>query len=330
MRPKLADVAAKADVSVTTVSRVINNYGAISDKTREKVFAAMRELNYQPNSLARSLKGKASKLVGVIIPTIENPFFAELVAAIETSLFNNGYKMILCDAHNDVQKERTYLQMLQANQVDGIIAGAHNLGIEEYQQANLPIVSFDRQLSDQIPIVSSDNFQGGSLATRALYAAGARNIYFLGNPRGGSHPTGKRLAGYRATMNELNLSANVAAIHFEETLNLKKLTIEHLLVEQHPDGILCSDDMTALLVLQVAKQLHIRVPDKLKVIGYDGTKLIRAYHPELATVVQPISDLASLLVSILSSRIERPESSELQPHSTLPVQLLRASSLAHV
>ena len=136
MRPKLTDVAKKAGVSVTTVSRVINDYGYISQKTRDKVFAAMEELNYQPNSLARSLHGKSTNLVGLIFPAITNPFFAELVEKIEQKLFSEGYKVILCNAGSDKEKEREYLKMLLANQVDGIIAGAHNLGIDEYNRAN--------------------------------------------------------------------------------------------------------------------------------------------------------------------------------------------------
>ena len=110
MRPKLTDVAKKAGVSVTTVSRVINDYGYISQKTRDKVFSAMEELNYQPNSLARSLHGKSTNLVGLIFPAITNPFFAELVEQIEQKLFSEGYKVILCNAGSDKEKEREYLK----------------------------------------------------------------------------------------------------------------------------------------------------------------------------------------------------------------------------
>ena len=123
MRPKLTDVATRAGVSPTTVSRVINNHGYISEKTRQKVMQAMDELNYQPNSLARSLHGKSTHLIGVIFPSITNPFYAELVQHVEERLFNAGYKVILCNSAQDKEKERDYLKMLLANQVDGIIAG---------------------------------------------------------------------------------------------------------------------------------------------------------------------------------------------------------------
>ena len=154
---KLTDVAAKAGCSVTTVSRVINNYGYISQKTRKKVHEAMKELNYQPNSVARSLQGKKTKLIGLIFPDVSNPFFGELVSKIEDQLFKHGYKTILCNAGNDKEKERTYLQMLMANQVDGIIAGAHNLGIEEYfDKGGVTIIEWAEMIEDVLPLERLD------------------------------------------------------------------------------------------------------------------------------------------------------------------------------
>ena len=119
----------------------------------------MKELNYQPNSLARSLQGKNTQLIGLIFPTVANPFFGELVEQLESKLFDLGYRSILCDSANNKEKERNYLNMLAANKVDGIIAGAHNLGIQEYENIELPIVSFDRYLADGTPIVSIHKFQ---------------------------------------------------------------------------------------------------------------------------------------------------------------------------
>ncbi|MGI6156506.1 MAG: LacI family DNA-binding transcriptional regulator, partial [Enterococcus lemanii] len=148
MTIKLTDVAKRAGVSPTTVSRVINNYGSLSQKTIDKVHQAMEELDYQPNSLARSLQGKNTQLIGLIFPTVAIPFFGELVERLESKLFELGYRSILCDSANNKEKERDYLKMLTANKVDGIIAGAHNLGIDEYENIKLPIISFDRFLAE--------------------------------------------------------------------------------------------------------------------------------------------------------------------------------------
>ncbi|WP_057745098.1 LacI family DNA-binding transcriptional regulator [Liquorilactobacillus capillatus] len=327
MRPKLTDVAQRAGVSATTVSRVINNYGYLSQATKDKVFAAIKELNYQPNSLARSLHGKKTQLIGVIFPSLSNPFFAELVEQIEKRLFQADYKTILCNSADDPEKERNYLRMLMANQVDGIISGAHNLGIAEYDNVGLPIVSFDRKLSNNIPIVSSDNYHGGSLAVKELYQAGARHIYFLGSFHEAANPTDNRLLGYRAMIDQLGLSSHVHALNFKESPNLKLVSIQKLLQTKLADGIVCTDDLTALLVLRCAKELGLKVPEQLKVIGFDGTDFIQSYHPELSTIVQPIPDIAALLVDLLSKRIDQPDQKLEQLQYILPVKFLRSNSL---
>ena len=128
---KLTDVAKLAGVSPTTVSRVINNYGYLSQKTIDKVHQAMGELNYQPNGLARSLQGKSTQLIGLVFPSVSHPFFGELIETLERKLFVQGYKVILCDSEKDPEKERAYLRMLAANKVDGVITGSHNLAINE-------------------------------------------------------------------------------------------------------------------------------------------------------------------------------------------------------
>ena len=228
--------------------------------------------------------------------------------------------MILCNSADDPQKERDYLQMLMANQVDGIIAGAHNLGIEEYQQYGLPIISFDRYLSDNIPIVSSDNYHGGWLAAQTLRQAGAENIaIFTGQSHAGS-PTNGRREGYEAYLAAEQLTPHVHELPFELSPALKMMEIKTIMSQQNYDGIFCSDDLTALLTINVAHQLSIRVPEELRVVGYDGTALMRNYHPELTTIEQPLPDISTLLVSLLLQRIADADC-QLESKYTLPVKL---------
>ncbi|MBT8913754.1 transcriptional regulator [Lactobacillus delbrueckii subsp. bulgaricus] len=275
------------------------------------MYAAMRELNYQPNTLARSLQGKQTKMIGVIMPSITNPFFAELVAAIEDKLEADGYKMLLCDADQDSDKERRYLRMLEANQVDGIIAGSHNLGIEEYQRYGLPIVT-------------SDNYQGGCLATQALVDAGCGHVYFVGNPVKTGNPTSRRFDGYADTVAAAGLTVHTARSAFYESPAAKARELRELLTSGRKiDGVFCSDDLTAILLLKEARKLGIRVPEDLKIVGFDGTQLVQNYVPELATVVQPVPDLAGTLVKLLYERIADPEKKLAQNSYLLPVKLLR-------
>lgn len=327
MAIKLTDVAKKAGVSPTTVSRVINNYGSLSQKTINKVNQAMKELNYQPNSLARSLQGKQTQLIGLIFPTVSNPFYGELIDKIETRLFEKGYKCIICDSANNKEKERNYINMLAANKVDGIIAGAHNLGIKEYENIDLPIVSFDRHLADGIPIVGSDNFQGGYLATEALFMKGARNIAMLTGSQKSNSPTNRRLNGYLEFMEKHQLPSQI--FKFQQTYQsvaLKNIEIRRILENETIDGLFCTDDLTALLVYNQCQELGVAVPDDLKLIGYDGTTFIQQYFPQLTTMAQPMDDFADILIDLLMKRIENPEKL-FDPYYFLPVSFIQGKTI---
>lgn len=323
---KLSDVAALAGVSVTTVSRVINNYGSLSEKTKTKVFAAMRELNYQPNSLARSLQGKQTKLIGLIFPGVSNPFFGELVQDLESQLFKRGYRVILCNAIGDAAKERAYVRMLLANQVDGIIAGSHNLTVPEYQQINAPLISFDRYLGDNIPIVSSDNYNGARVATSSLLDTGARDVWLLTGSNHPGNPTNDRLRGYQDVLQAKQLTPHVIELPFSTAPEVKWATIQRNLKKHVPEGIFATDDMTAIMVMQIARELGIRVPDQLRIVGYDGTTLTRNYYPDLATIVQPIQAISSLMIDLLLQRISDPDV-QLDDRYVLPVRPYAARSL---
>lgn len=326
MAIKLTDVAKKAGVSPTTVSRVINNYGSLSQKTIDKVNLAMKELNYQPNSLARSLQGKKTHLIGLIFPTVANPFYGELVEKVESKLFELGYKTILCDSADNREKEQQYINMLSANKVDGIIAGAHNLGITEYENIELPIVSFDRYLADGIPIVGSDNFQGGYLATENLYLHGGRKIAILTGSNESNSPTNERLNGYKSFIETKGLETKVFKFQSKNySTTLKNMEIKRLLQNEEIDSIFCTDDFTALLVYNNCQELGIKVPEDLKIIGYDGTKFIQTYFPQLSTMAQPISDFAELLVDLLVQRIDNKEVI-LEDHYVLPVKYVQGKT----
>lgn len=300
MVAKLTDVAKLAGVSPTTVSRVINKKGYLSEKTIQKVNDAMRELGYKPNNLARSLQGKSAKLIGLIFPNIRHIFYAELIDKLEHELFKKGYKTIICNSEHDSEKEREYIEMLEANQVDGIISGSHNLGIEDYNRVTAPIISFDRNLSPDIPVVSSDNYGGGVLAAQTLVKTGAKDIIMITGNDNSNSPTGLRHAGFASILPDapiINVSSDFSPVR-------KEMEIKTILTKQKPDAIFASDDLTAILIINIAKELGISVPDQLKVIGYDGTYFIENYYPQLTTVKQPLEEIAFLCVELLLQKID--------------------------
>lgn len=305
---KLKDVAAKAGVSVTTVSRVINNYGSLSEKTIKKVHQAMRELNYRPNALARAMQGKPSNFIGLIFPNLTNPFYAELVNELEFRLFAKGYKAIIASSAENEQIEHEYLGMLMANQVDGIISGSHNLGIAEYQQVDAPIVSFDRYLADGIPIVTSNSYRGGQLAADYLVKWGCKNLAVLIDEDTSSSPTINRVQGIVDYMNE---------IQYEYTpLDVNEIELADVFPGDF-DGLLAPDDELALQAISLAERAGRHFGKDYIVTGYNGSQLVRRIAPDLPTVVRPTEDLADELIDTLLKRIQDPKKP--LPSKELPV-----------
>ena len=293
MVAKLTDVAELAGVSPTTVSRVINKKGYLSQKTIDKVHAAMQELNYKPNNLARGLQGKSAKLVGLIFPNISNVFYAELIERLEDELFKQGYKTIICNSEHDPNKEKDYLEMLAANQCDGIISSSHNLGIEDYEK----------------------------LAARALVKAGCQRIVMITGYDNSDSPTGLRQLGFNY---ELDKKGIICPVPNDLSLMRRELEIKSIISREKPDGIFVSDDLTAILVMKVVRQLELSIPDDLKIIGYDGTAFIRHFYPELATIQQPLDEIAKLCVEILLKKIK---GKTVNRDYVLPVNLIAGGSI---
>lgn len=298
MVAKLKDVAQLAGVSVTTVSRVINNYGSLSEKTINKVHKAMRELNYQPNALARAMQGKPSKFIGLIFPNIINPFYAELVNELEYQLFAKGYKTIIASSAQNREIEHDYLAMLMANQVDGIISGSHNLGIEEYQRIKSPIVSFDRYLADNIPIVSANSYRGGQLAAEYLIDRQVKQVAILIDEDTSVSPTINRVQGAVDCFTRHQIDY--------EPLDTKTTDLAATFPGKY-DGVIATNDLDALKIMHLAAKAGKKVNHDFHVTGYDGAKMILELEPELPTVQQPTAELAKLLIDTLLKRIKNPE-----------------------
>ncbi|MBP2075967.1 LacI family DNA-binding transcriptional regulator [Oceanobacillus polygoni] len=314
---KLGDVADKAGVSRTTVSRVLNNRGYISDKTRQKVHEAVELLNYQPNEIARSLFIKKTYIIGLIFPTTNNPFYGQLIFHLENICESLGYRVLLCNSQGREDKEKDYLKMLQRHQVDGIIAGAHNRGIEEYNNQHLPLVGIDRYLSKNIPVVSSDNYDGGKKATRLLIDKGCKQIIHINGSPSLETPANLRREAYEDVMKENQFHPR--------TYIIGDNIIERLFDENpNVDGIFASDDLIAANVIREAKRRNINIPGDLKVIGYDGTETTRILLPELSTIQQPVKEIADLAIKLLMKQING--ESESQIEWKLPIKLIKGET----
>lgn len=244
MTSTLKDVAKRAGVSVTTVSRVINNYHSLSDKTIRKVRLAMRELDCQPNALARAMQGKSSHFIGLVLPNVTNHFLAELTNCLEERLFTKGYKVIIAITATDDQLEQEHLGVLLANQVDGIISSSHNLDNEHYQRLAVPIVSFAHQLAEGIPVVTVDSYSGGRMAAAYLMEQGAKEVALVLDEAHSPMSSRCRIDGI---VDGLARRGNALAV-----IELDELIRKPLLLNQY-DGLIAPNDEVAVQLQGMAR-----------------------------------------------------------------------------
>lgn len=322
MNPKISDVAEKAGVSKTTVSRVLNNRGYISQETKDAVYGAMKELNYFPNDVARSLFNKKTNLIGLILPTVNNPFFSELAFYIESICSEKGYKVLLCNSLHSKENEERYLDMLLRNQVDGIIVCSHNRGLNHYNHGKMAVVAIDHYLAPTIPVVGSDNYNGGKLATELLLEKGCQHIVHINGPIELETPANLRRKAYEDVIKESGRVPIVYENHQSFDQKSYSNLFDQIFAEQpEVDGVFASDDLIAATFIQYAKKKGLRIPEDIKVVGYDGSETVQAFLPELTTIQQPIKGIAFECVRILSEQIDGEADHEAE-EVYLPVSLL--------
>jgi LacI family transcriptional regulator len=307
----MRDVAERAGVSVTSVSHVINETRPVSYELRERVLAALEELGYHPNRLARSLRSGKTHTIGTIVPDSADPFFAEVARGIEDTAFETGYSLILCNSDANLDKEAFYTDVLVEKQVDGILflaAGGSTERILDLQQRGMPVVVVDRELpAVHVDSVVTDNAGGGWSATRHLIDLGHRRIGYIAGPSDLTLSE-YRFTGYRKALEEAGIAVDEnlvvrGAFDFESGY---RAACQLLTNSQRPTAIFASNDLMAIGAICAAVELDLRVPEDLSVIGYDDVPLASYSNPPLTTIAQPIYDLGVVAASMLLERLHDP------------------------
>ncbi len=299
------DIAKIVGVNVATVSRVLNNRGYISENLKSRVYAAMEELNYQPNEIARSLSRKKSNVIGLIIPTISHPFFSAITEYIEYYAYKEGYKILLCISQLDAVKESNYISLLKASQVDSIIMASQTIDIANFD-INLPMVTFERKIGT-IPYVCSDNYNGGMLATRLLIDKGCRNLAYIGGNLKLDMLSNARYKAFKDLCEEnkiWNVSAQTEINGFNND-EYTKIISELFNDYTNIDGIFCSSDVIAAYVSKICINLKKRVPEDVRIIGYDGVDLGEIFTPSITTIRQSIKEMAEMLIELSIKQIAK-------------------------
>ena len=311
--PTMREVAEMAGVSVATVSHVVNRTRFVATKTRERVFAAMESLNYQPNELARSLRRGQTRTIGLILPDSANPFFADIGRGSETASFEAGYNTIFCNTSGISEKVQLYLKVLQKKQVDGIIfvaSGDQTTLLDQLLQKNFPVVIMvDRDMAD-VPAdtVLADTLQGGYNATRHLTELGHNRIGCISGPQEITERSG-RLDGYMQAISEAGLPFDPEIFrygNFHPDSGYEAML--HLLqVPSPPTALFIYNDLMAIGALRAAAEKGVRIPEDMAIVSFDNIELAAYTTPQLTTIAQPTFEMGQTAVSLLLNRIENPD-----------------------
>jgi LacI family transcriptional regulator, galactose operon repressor len=329
-RPTIYDVARLAGVSTATVSRALNGTGQIAPPTRAAIEAAVKQLGYRANTIARSLVTKSTQTIALLLPDTSNPFYAALVSGIQEHALRHGYTMLLCTTEGDAEREEQYLSLLRAKQVDGALVDGLRLPpdrIARFVKDGFPIVCLDRDVdSDSIPLVQVDNRLGGRLATEHLIELGHSRI---------GHVTGaqvlgisdERLAGYWEALVNAGIEADsrlVAEGHFTAEGGYAGA---RALLEASPNltSIFAANDLSALGVLNALAESGRRVPGDVSVVGFDDLRLSAFTSPPLTTIRQPATEIAELATKLLLD-LTRGKTVETMLHLLEPKLIVRTST----
>ncbi|MED3728660.1 LacI family DNA-binding transcriptional regulator [Priestia filamentosa] len=307
MKITIRSVAEEAGVSIGTVSKVINDSGKISEKTRKKVFQAMQKLNYKPDAAAASLRGKRTKLIGLLVPDISNPFYAGIARSIEDRSHEVGLNVMLCSTDNNTEKERNYLALLTSQRVDGLVVASafrSTVLLQETIERGIPSVLIASEIPQlSINTVTVDDYKGGYLATSHLLDLGHKDIAIISENVRSNEP---RLAAYKDSMREAGIDVKPEYIMKTEATIQKgyECAKKLLLLDEKPTAIFACNDLLAAGVIQAAKELELDLPRELSVVGFDNTVLSTTTAPMLTTVSQPIKQMGAKVVDLLRQEME--------------------------
>lgn len=320
-----SDVARRAGVSDAVVSYVLNDGPrGVAPGTRERVLAAIAELRYRPNAVARALKVRRTETFGLLVPDNSNPFFAELARAVEDAAYRRGHALVLANSNNDLDRERAQLDALLDRQVDGLllISVVPGAGIDVAAVGTTPVVLLDRAPGDSaFSSVLVDNAAGADAATRHLVEHHGLAVDCLAGP-GDVTVAVQREAGWRRAMERAGHGTAGRVHHAAFTRRGGYATMAGLIAGgRTPEAVFASSDLQAVGVLRAAHEAGLRVPGDLAVVAFDGTPESEYTHPPLTVVRQPIAAIAELAVTLLLRAPAEPAA-----HEVVPGELLRRTS----
>ncbi|MBD8499682.1 LacI family DNA-binding transcriptional regulator [Paenibacillus arenosi] len=298
----IRDVSKLVGVSVATVSRLLNQSGYVSKEAESAIVAAIQKLNYKPNNIARSLAGKKTAAVALMVPDILNPFFPEIARAAEDAAAAEGYTFVLCNTDNNPVKEKRYIETLINKQIDGIIISSYTIQAEQIialQDRSIPVVAINKPFSGYpIVTITAANQHGGELAVSHLQSVGCQKIAHISGPTD-VHASRERTLAYEEqckafpwfTPSLIGYGNFTVAGGYQAMKDIYK---------KHPDvdGVFAGNDLMAAGALKALIELGVKVPEQVKLIGFDGIRMEMVY-PEITTISQQIYSVGETAMNYL-------------------------------
>jgi LacI family transcriptional regulator len=326
MLATIRDVAKEAEVSVATVSRVLNETGYVHADTRKRVTEAMKHLNYSPNEVARSLYKKKSKLIGLLLPDITNPFFPQLARGVEDELQKSGYRILFGNSDENAEKELDYLNTFIQNNVVGIISATNNKSKTNYDGLSIPVVFLDRTSSDY-PSVYADGKEGGRIAAMEIVKRGSKRITLLKGP---AHiqPAQDRFQGALEELSRSDIDFHVMSTTSFAFEDAEKWAKELFALYPDTDGVLASNDIVATAILHEALRLGKSIPEDVQIIGFDDIPQSSLLFPSLSTIRQPAYEMGKESAQLLIKHINKERVH--QQHIQMPVTFIERNTTRKV
>ncbi|WP_026695103.1 LacI family DNA-binding transcriptional regulator [Peribacillus kribbensis] len=322
----IKDVAKKANVSIATVSRILNNQTGYSEKTKKKVLTVIEELGYHPNAVARGLVNKRTHTIGVLVPALSSMFVAEVLDGIEKAANEAGSSIIVCHTESNGEKTMNYLQLLNEKRIDGIIFTSGILKDEYYEftsKMKIPMVLL-ATLSHKhpVPYVKVDDYKASYAAAEYLVAKGHTKIGMISGNKMDIIAGIPRIEGFKKALEDHGISVNEKnVVYCEGFAFLDGVEGSRKLLEQNPEltAIFAASDELAIGAYSTLYQMDLRVPDDLSIIGYDNLSIAKMSIPPLTTVEQPLIKMGEEAARMVFSMLESGEAakSRIMPHQMI-------------
>lgn len=330
-RVTINDVAQHAGVSKSTVSQYLNTrYEYMSELTKNRIRDSIKELEYHPNIIARSLTQKSTMTIGVIVANVLHAFSTQVVRAIEDFCHTENFHVIICNADDNPIKEKRYIEMLRAKQVDGIVIFPTGSNSELYKKlvgAKYPVVLMDRK----VPGLSADtvlleNERASELAVELFIKKGYNRIGMISPPTDKNiSPRLERIKGFKEALASNNIPFNPNYLVSAETDKIKVKLQKMLELVEPPQALLASNDFVMFEILKYTKENHTKIPDELAIIGIDDVPFASFYSPEITTIAQPAFDMGKKAAELLLNRISNNSEKKTEIYR-FPPRLIERSS----